>query len=577
MGGFAGLLGHAAAGFEGARQQDLQRQFADEQNRRAMAGELLGKIAGDENQHPDVRNAALQSYLGLSQAPPNKQYNFGKEIQPIFDLMAQRRAQTGQPQQSQSTVPQMTLGSQTLPATTTQFQGPPAPPEGLLASSSDVTSNMAQRKTALTKAEAGAEAKFPVMQIDPETNRTSEQFISGTGQPMGAPVQNAFNPAAMRGFASMIHPVMAAGPDGAPIPALQNKMTGEVYDQEGNVIPNAQVFAPSLVGRTSTEAMSSSGAITRKTTPSPRGAAGQTAKPVAKTSAVPAPPPELANGMPAGGGIAGVPPTAAPAPTPDQAAPAAISAPVEHPARTAAKRVTQGKGAVETSWANATDPLSQLGIRWATQGQKPAGGAMAERQVLGWMQKHQLQPALPVPPGMQQKIQESFVARNSAIDLIDDIMANKKVLDSLLSAGKIAVASNPDGSGVLQRTADLNDQEARVAGDFSQLIEHANLLRGPLGATGFRGREAWGALQAQRGKPLGDTRITSQVLTGMRQRLVGLNTADKMVLGGGGMNTAPATGGRVLSRATIDQAARDHGVDPAEAERQAREQGYDIQ
>jgi len=165
---------------------------------------------------------------------------------------------------------------------------------------------------------------------------------------------------------------------------------------------------------------------------------------------------------------------------------------------------------------------------------------MAERQVRARMAQLGLAPAMPIPPAMQQKIQEGFVARNSAIDLIDDIMANQKVLNSLLSSGKIAIASDPDGNGVLSRGMDLTDQEARVAGDFQQLIEHANLLRGPLGATGFRGKEAWGALQAQRGRPLADPRITTQVMTGMRSRLVGLNSADKLVLGGQGMGGAAA-------------------------------------
>lgn len=100
MAGFAGILGHAAAGFEQARQQDLARSFADEQNRRAMAGELLGKIIMDPNQPQEVRTTGLQTYLELAQYPPNKTYDFSKAIRPTFDLMAKYRAagQQGQPQ-----------------------------------------------------------------------------------------------------------------------------------------------------------------------------------------------------------------------------------------------------------------------------------------------------------------------------------------------------------------------------------------------------------------------------------------------------------------------------------------------
>lgn len=76
MGGFAGLLGHAAAGFEQARQQDLERQFADEQNRRAQLSGFLQKIALDENAHPYSRNAATQELINVAQTPLNKAYKF---------------------------------------------------------------------------------------------------------------------------------------------------------------------------------------------------------------------------------------------------------------------------------------------------------------------------------------------------------------------------------------------------------------------------------------------------------------------------------------------------------------------
>jgi hypothetical protein len=159
---------------------------------------------------------------------------------------------------------------------------------------------------------------------------------------------------------------------------------------------------------------------------------------------------------------------------------------------------------------------------------------MAERQVRSYMQAHGMEPSLPVPPALQDKIQEAFQARNSAIGLIDDVTKNSDVLSSLISSGKIAIASDPDGNGLVTRMAGLSDKEAQVAGDFSQLVEHANLLRGPLGATGFRGKEAWSALQAQRGSPMGDPRITRQQLAGMRQRLIKLNSADAMILNGMG-------------------------------------------
>jgi len=196
------------------------------------------------------------------------------------------------------------------------------------------------------------------------------------------------------------------------------------------------------------------------------------------------------------------------------------------------------------------DPVTREAYDWATLGKEPKGGAMAIRQVESRMNQLGLAKALPVPPAMQQKIQELFQMRNSAIGLIDDVMKNSKVLDSLLSAGKIQLGMDPGtGAGIVTRMSGLNSQEAQVAGDFQQLVEHANLLRGSLGATGFRGQQAWGALQAQRGNLMGDPRITRQALTGMRTRLVSLNSADKLVMTGQGMNTeaaAPQAGGHAV-------------------------------
>src|SRR5438874_944802 len=100
---------------------------------------------------------------------------------------------------------------------------------------------------------------------------------------------------------------------------MQNKLTQEIYGQGGEVLPPGTVaFAPSLIGKTGTEVMSPSGAITRTTTKQlvpPKGTgAGKSAKPVA--SAPPAPP----------AGILGVPPTGAEAVPTEQAQASTASA-----------------------------------------------------------------------------------------------------------------------------------------------------------------------------------------------------------------------------------------------------------
>src|SRR6266568_7588860 len=532
MGGFSALLGHAVGGFEQARQQDMERGFADEQNRRAQIGGFLQKIAGDETAHPFSRNAAIQEYIKLSQQPWNKPYKFDPNVVVAPPEQQTKASFTPPPQ------PGLQLGMTPIPA-------PPAgvslaPQAGTFMSPAQKTQMLAQREGAVTREQMGAEAGPPVMQFGPNGEMTTTLPSKLPGQTF----ENTFNPMMLRGMAAMMHPVQYADPQtGQPLLGMQNKLTQEIYGQGGEVLPPGTVaFAPSLIGKTGTEVMSPSGAITRTTTKQlvpPKGAgagAAKTAKPTA--SAPPAPPPS----------VLGVPPAGAEAvaPTGQAQASTASTAPTKAAkggAAGAAPRSSQLPTQLPRSsedWQKIHDPVTLDAIDWATQGRKPTGGPMAERQVRARMAQLGLAPAMPIPPAMQQKIQEGFVARNSAIDLIDDVMANKKVLNSLLSSGKIAVASDPDGNGVLSRAANLTDQEARVASDFQQLIEHANLLRGPLGATGFRGKEAWGALQAQRGKPMADPRMTMQIMTGMRSRLIGLNSADKLVLGGQGMGGAAA-------------------------------------
>ncbi len=156
MGGFAALLGHAAGGFEQARQQDLQRSFADEQNRRGMAAELLGHIALDPNQPDEVRTPFLNAYMNLAQLPPDKKFDFGKHMAPAFDALSQYRQKVAAAKNApapplQTTVPAMQLGTNTIPATTATVQGPPAPPPGFLAGVPQIAANTGQMASAQSK------------------------------------------------------------------------------------------------------------------------------------------------------------------------------------------------------------------------------------------------------------------------------------------------------------------------------------------------------------------------------------------------------------------------------------------
>jgi hypothetical protein len=125
------------------------------------------------------------------------------------------------------------------------------------------------------------------------------------------------------------------------------------------------------------------------------------------------------------------------------------------------------------------------------------------------------------------------VAVNSAVTAVDTILDNGDVLRNLLSAAKIDLVIDPQGrmQSLVARGVSLNPQEAAVATAFAALTEHINLLRAPLGATGFRGPEAFARLQAQRGNPLANPAVTLGILRYTRDNLLKMQRANIRVLG----------------------------------------------
>lgn len=522
--GAANVLGNVAGGVHQAYEADMQRQFADELDRRRQLGDFLDKIATDESARPESRQAAVSERVRMFQTPFHKPYKFDPNV-----LIAPRTAPqtnasftpgaapgTVQPPIPGPTPPPVSaIGGMPSPPGITGAAPTPPPdlvPQQGSSSVAQVTPGqapgifktpdvLAREAAAKTGAVAGAQMGGGQYVRNPDGS-LSFQPISGAGAPIGPGVQNAVSPYTLRP-----HLEKAVGTDaaGRPTAADFDRLTGQYLDPSGQPIPGFVPFQPSLVGHTTGEHMGQGGDVTKTTTPVPTPPPGASAAP--------------ATGAAAGkGGAKTVQPK---------------------PANTTAASTTH----IQTFDPNDPNPIAQDGIAWATQGVKPVGGAMAERQVRTWMAQHGLKAALPVPPALQRQIQELFVARNSAIDLTSDVLKNSDVLDSLISTGKIQMAISPDkGPEVLSRMTDMSPKELKVASDFQQLIEHANLMRGPLGATGFRGEEAWQALQAQRGNLMGRPEITRNVLSGLRDRLIKLNSADAMVLSGHGMDTSGAGG-----------------------------------
>jgi hypothetical protein len=147
-----------------------------------------------------------------------------------------------------------------------------------------------------------------------------------------------------------------------------------------------------------------------------------------------------------------------------------------------------------------------------------AAGAGKPGPVVGWR---------PLPEASRANLEMRKQAVGNSIPMVTRILANSKVLDSLISAGKIQMAISPNSelSVALSRGVPWTAEEVQLAADMQGLAEHINTLRSYLGAQGFRSREAFGALQAQRGNLLANPAITRAVMLNTMRALLSQNMA----------------------------------------------------
>lgn len=113
----------------------------------------------------------------------------------------------------------------------------------------------------------------------------------------------------------------------------------------------------------------------------------------------------------------------------------------------------------------------------------------------------------------EQEWDGKYTAYRNTVDLLARVKKSVPLLNDLITAGKIKLAIDPTTSElVLSRATSLTEREKQLAADMQSLSEHINVIRGPLAATGFRGPEAFAALQASRGNLMAQPEITSKVL-----------------------------------------------------------------
>jgi len=285
MGGFAALLGHAAGGFEQARQQDVQRQFADEQNRRGLAGELLHGLITDPNQSNELRQAATQAYVSNlmpTKTGVGKPLDMGKVFSPILDVAARLRARQAQPPTSlgapplppqqtnipgiqmgsaptitaggpvplppgvagppEQAPPQMTGGTFSLPERSASVQAPqmspvPAPPQGLYAGPQQI----AQNAGTLAAAQAGGTMRGQIA--------ARKEALGGiTGLP---PEQQAAMELGMPGvlYRGQTKTVYVDPKTNQPALGTYNALTHQFINQRGEVVPDAVPFEASLLAQ----------------------------------------------------------------------------------------------------------------------------------------------------------------------------------------------------------------------------------------------------------------------------------------------------------------------------------------
>jgi hypothetical protein len=123
--------------------------------------------------------------------------------------------------------------------------------------------DIAQRQAAIEKTlqdiqgERYGAAQF-IPRQDPQTGELVYQGIDHFGNPVGPGVKGYVSPYTLKPHLSPIAIPNPNDPNGQPIVANYNKLSGHVEDDQGNVIPGAEKFVSGLVPKTSTNTESSS-------------------------------------------------------------------------------------------------------------------------------------------------------------------------------------------------------------------------------------------------------------------------------------------------------------------------------
>ena len=151
-------------------------------------------------------------------------------------------------------------------------------------------------------------------------------------------------------------------------------------------------------------------------------------------------------------------------------------------------------------------------------------------------------------PAVENTLTQQADALQNTVNIIEQIRPDLDLLKTLPTASLTELAQSPntvEGAltrwfGVFQSKEDKMRVE-RLAGNLRSLQESINTIRKPLGATGFRGKEGWDALQNQTVRTMAAPGVNAQVLNNTERFAQSLLNSTNKILGG--EDAAPAPSG----------------------------------
>lgn len=141
----------------------------------------------------------------------------------------------------------------------------------------------------------------------------------------------------------------------------------------------------------------------------------------------------------------------------------------------------------------------------------------------------------PISPKVASDYQgKSFAASQSLLDLgtLFDAAKSGKFDGTMKTALAYFQAGSHIPAAILGRVAGTSDSDAKIIAALNHLTEEIQQPRLLMGGSGFRGPEAFEALQALRGNIMGDPKATIETLRRSMQIFVGMKSAAELPLQG---------------------------------------------